>query len=148
MGDTFDASAQAAQEYTKSEGMTFIDPFDDYNVQAGQGTVAYEIYEQAQEEGVSFDSILVPVGGGLISGVATYIKDVAPSMEVIGVEASGARSMRAAFDRGYPVKLEEIDKFADGIAVQKVGVKTYEVARKYVDRLLGVDEGLISETLN
>lgn len=59
------------------EGMTFIDPFDDYNVQAGQGTVAYEIYEQAQEEGVSFDSILVPVGGGgLISGVATYIKDV------------------------------------------------------------------------
>ena len=50
MGDTFDASAQAAQEYTKSEGMTFIDPFDDYNVQAGQGTVAYEIYEQAQEE--------------------------------------------------------------------------------------------------
>ena len=148
VGDTFDASAQAAQEYTKSEGMTFIDPFDDYNVQAGQGTVAYEIYEQAQEEGVSFDSILVPVGGGgLISGVATYIKDVAPSMEVIGVEASGARSMRAAFDRGYPVKLEEIDKFADGIAVQKVGVKTYEVARKYVDRLLGVDEGLISETL-
>ena len=128
VGDTFDASAQAAQEYTKSEGMTFIDPFDDYNVQAGQGTVAYEIYEQAQEEGVSFDSILVPVGGGgLISGVATYIKDVAPSMEVIGVEASGARSMRAAFDRGYPVKLEEIDKFADGIAVQKVGVKTYEV---------------------
>ena len=148
VGDTFDASAQAAQEYTKSEGMTFIDPFDDYNVQAGQGTVAYEIYEQAQEEGVSFDSILVPVGGGgLISGVATYIKDVAPSMEVIGVEASGARSMRAAFDRGYPVKLEEIDKFADGIAVQKVGAKTYEVARKYVDRLLGVDEGLISETL-
>ena len=56
---------QAVQEYTKSEGMTFIDPFDDYNVQAGQGTVAYEIYEQAQEEGVSFDSILVPVGGGL-----------------------------------------------------------------------------------
>ena len=148
VGDTFDESAKAAQEHTKSEGMTFIDPFDDYNVQAGQGTVAYEIYEQAQEEGVSFDSILVPVGGGgLISGVATYIKDVAPSIEVVGVEASGARSMRAAFDHGYPVKLEKIDKFADGIAVQKVGAKTYEVARKYVDRLLGVDEGLISETL-
>lgn len=148
VGDTFDESAKAAQEYTKSEGMTFIDPFDDYNVQAGQGTVAHEIYEQAQEEGVSFDSILVPVGGGgLISGVATYIKDVAPSIEVVGVEASGARSMRAAFDHGYPVKLEKIDKFADGIAVQKVGTKTYEVARKYVDRLLGVDEGLISETL-
>lgn len=101
--------------------MTFIDPFDDDDVQAGQGTVAYEIYEQAQEEGVTFDNIFVPVGGGgLISGVATYIKDVAPEIEVVGVEASGARSMRAAFDKGHPVKLEEIDKFADGIAVQKL----------------------------
>ncbi len=146
VGDTFDASAQAAQDFTKAEGMTFIDPFDD--VQAGQGTVAYEIYEQAQEEGVSFDQIFVPVGGGgLISGVSAYIKDVSPEIEVIGVEASGARSMRAAFDKGYPVKLENIDKFADGIAVQKVGQRTYEVARKYVDKLIGVDEGLISETL-
>lgn len=148
VGDTFDASAKAAQEFTKSEGMTFIDPFDDANVQAGQGTVAYEIYEQAQSENVSFDQILVPVGGGgLISGVATYIKDVAPELEVVGVEASGARSMRAAFDKGYPVALPEIDKFADGIAVAKVGNNTYEVARKYVDQLVGVDEGLISETL-
>lgn len=148
IGDTFDASAQAAQDFTKAENMAFIDPFDDDNVQSGQGTVAYEIYEQAKAEGVAFDQIYVPVGGGgLISGVATYIKDVAPEIEVIGVEASGARSMRAAFDKGHPVKLEEIDKFADGIAVQKVGEKTFEVARKYVDKLIGVDEGLISETL-
>ncbi|EHJ52033.1 threonine ammonia-lyase IlvA [Streptococcus macacae] len=148
VGDTFDASAQAAQDFTKSEGMTFIDPFNDTNVQAGQGTVAYEIYEQAQEENVSFDSIIVPVGGGgLIAGVATYIKDAAPEINVIGVEAMGARSMRAAFDKGHPVKLEKIDKFADGIAVQRVGEKTYEVARQKVDQLIGVDEGLISETL-
>lgn len=148
VGDTFDASAQAAQDYTKAEGLTFIDPFDDDNVQAGQGTVAYEIYEQAQENGLSFDKIVVPVGGGgLISGVSTYIKDVAPEIEVVGVEAMGSRSMRAAFDKGHPIKLEKIDKFADGIAVQKVGQKTYEVARKYVDQLIGVDEGLISETL-
>lgn len=148
VGDTFDASAKAAQEFTKSEGMTFIDPFDDDNVQAGQGTVAYEIYEQAREENVSFDKILVPVGGGgLIAGVATYLKDLAPELEIVGVEASGARSMRAAFDKGHPIALAEIDKFADGIAVQKVGQKTYEVARRYVDQLVGVDEGLISETL-
>ncbi|MGT2682471.1 threonine ammonia-lyase IlvA [Streptococcus porci] len=148
VGDTFDASAKAAQEFTKSEGMTFIDPFDDDNVQAGQGTVAYEIYEQAREENVSFDKILVPVGGGgLIAGVATYLKDLAPELEIVGVEASGARSMRAAFDKGHPIALTEIDKFADGIAVQKVGQKTYEVARRYVDQLVGVDEGLISETL-
>ncbi|WP_162011623.1 threonine ammonia-lyase IlvA [Streptococcus sp. S784/96/1] len=148
VGDTFDASAKAAQDFTKSEGMTFIDPFDDANVQAGQGTVAYEIYEQAQEEGIHFDQILVPVGGGgLISGVATYLKNVSPEINVVGIEASGARSMRAAFDKGQPVALPEIDKFADGIAVAKVGNSTYEVARKYVDHLVGVDEGLISETL-
>ncbi|AWN20041.1 threonine ammonia-lyase IlvA [Streptococcus sobrinus] len=148
VGDTFDASSQAAQEFTKAQGRTFIPPFDDDNVQAGQGTVAYEIYEQAKDEGVDFDSILVPVGGGgLIAGVATYMKDVSPDIRVIGVESNGARSMRAAFDKGYPVKLEHIDKFADGIAVQKVGQKTYEVARRTVDQLIGVDEGLISETL-
>ena len=123
--------------------MTFIDPFDDEAVQAGQGTVAYEIYEQAQEEGVVFDQIYVPVGGGgLISGVATYIKDVAPEIEVVGVEASGARSMRAAFDKGHPVKLEEIDKFADGIAVQKVGDKTLKQLASMLIKLVGVDEGL------
>lgn len=148
VGDTFDASAKAAQEYTKEEGMTFIDPFDDFNVQAGQGTVAFEIYEQAKELDVTIDKVLVPVGGGgLISGVSTYIKDKAPGVEIIGVEASGARSMRAAFDKGRPVSLTKIDKFADGIAVQKVGQTTYEVARKNVDHLVGVDEGLISETL-
>lgn len=148
VGDTFDASAKAAQEYTKEEGMTFIDPFDDFNVQAGQGTVAFEIYEQAKELDVTIDKVLVPVGGGgLISGVSTYIKDKAPEVEIIGVEASGARSMRAAFDKGRPVSLTKIDKFADGIAVQKVGQTTYEVARKNVDHLVGVDEGLISETL-
>lgn len=148
VGDTFDASAKAAQEFTREEGMTFIDPFDDSNVQAGQGTVAYEIYEQSKELGVVFDKVLVPVGGGgLIAGVSTYIKDKAPEVEIIGVEASGARSMRAAFDKGHPVSLSKIDKFADGIAVQKVGQTTFEVARKNVDHLVGVDEGLISETL-
>lgn len=148
VGDTFDAAAQAAQQFTKMENKTFIDPFDDDHVQAGQGTVAYEIYEQAKADGVVFDTVLVPVGGGgLIAGVATYLKDMEPEIEIIGVEASGARSMKAAFSQGRPVKLDKIDKFADGIAVQKVGRKTYEVARQTVDRLIGVDEGLISETL-
>ena len=106
VGDTFDASAKAAQEFTKSEQLTFIDPFDDLNVQAGQGTVAYEIHEQAQEEGVDFDQIFVPVGGGgLISGVSTYIKYVAPGMEVIGVEASGALSMHAEIYKGDTVQI-------------------------------------------
>lgn len=147
-GDTFDASAAAAKAFTEAEGKTFIDPFDDAHVQAGQGTVAYEILDQADQENIDFDAILVPVGGGgLIAGVSTYLKDQAPQIEIIGVEANGARSMQAAFDRGRPVKLGEIDKFADGIAVQKVGETTFQVARKRVDKLVGVDEGWISETI-
>lgn len=148
VGDTFDESAQAAQEYTKETGKTFIDPFDDENVQAGQGTVAYEIMEEAQEQTISFDQILVPVGGGgLVAGVSAYLKEHAPEIKIVGVEANGARSMKAAFDKGRPIKLASIDKFADGIAVQKVGASTYEVARKHVDKLIGVDEGWISGTI-
>ncbi|HEM5089249.1 TPA: threonine ammonia-lyase IlvA [Streptococcus suis] len=148
VGDTFDESAKAAQDYTQESGKTFIDPFDDENVQAGQGTVAYEILEEAEEQTISFDQILVPIGGGgLVAGVSTYLKEHAPEIKIVGVEASGARSMKAAFDKGRPVKLDQIDKFADGIAVQKVGKSTYEVARKYVDRLIGVDEGWISRTI-
>ncbi|HFI0253283.1 TPA: threonine ammonia-lyase IlvA [Streptococcus suis] len=148
VGDTFDESAQAAQEYTKETCKTFIDPFDDDDVQAGQGTVAYEILEEAQEQTISFDQILVPVGGGgLIAGVSAYLKEHAPEIKIIGVEANGARSMKAAFDKGRPIKLASIDKFADGIAVQKVGATTYAVARKHVDKLIGVDEGWISGTI-
>lgn len=148
VGDTFDESAQAAQDYTRESGKTFIDPFDDDDVQAGQGTVAYEILEEAQEQTISFDQILVPVGGGgLIAGVSAYLKENAPEIKIIGVEANGARSMKAAFDKGRPIKLASIDKFADGIAVQKVGVTTYAVARKHVDKLIGVDEGWISGTI-
>ena len=148
VGDTFDASAKAALDYTKTENRTFIDPFDNEDVQAGQGTVAYEILDEAKREAIAFDAVLVPVGGGgLISGVSTYIKESQPTIEVIGVEANGARSMKAAFEAGGPVKLKEIDKFADGIAVQKVGASTYKVTQKNVQNLIGVDEGLISETI-
>lgn len=148
VGDTFDESAQAALNYAAEQQMTFIDPFDDPAVQAGQGTVAYEILEVAEREGVSFDQVLVPIGGGgLVAGMATYLKAKAPEVDIIGVEAAGAASMAAAFKAGKPVKLQEIDKFADGIAVQKVGLNTYEVASRLVDQLVEVHEGLISETV-
>ena len=148
VGDTFDASAQAAQEYTERHKLTFIDPFDNPYVQAGQGTVAYEILEEAQREGIEFDQVFVPIGGGgLISGMVTYLGENAPQIEMVGVEANGARSMKAAYESGRPVKLSHIDKFADGIAVQKVGNLTFETTRRFVRHLLGVDEGLISETI-
>lgn len=148
VGDTFDDSAQAAREFTEAEGLTFINPFDDDHVQAGQGTVAVEICQQAQEAGVVFDTMLIPVGGGgLIAGMAAYVSEAAPSTKLIGVEASGARSMLAAFEAGHPVQLPEIDKFADGIAVQQVGVSTFAVTKEHVNHLVGVDEGWISETV-
>lgn len=148
VGDTFDESAQAAMTYTAEQGMTFIDPFDNPDVQAGQGTVAYEISEDAQREGIYFDEILIPIGGGgLMAGMATYLKEHSPHIKITGVEAKGARSMAAAIEAGQPVKLAEIDKFADGIAVQKVGQTTFEVAKSLVDQLIDVDEGLISETV-
>lgn len=148
VGDTFDEAAKAALAFTEAQGKTFIDPFDDLHVQAGQGTVAVEVWQQSHAADVSFDKILIPVGGGgLIAGMSAYLKGQAPEIEIVGVEASGARSMKAAFDKGRPVRLEQIDKFADGIAVQKVGQTTYQVARKYVDKLIGVDEGWISETI-
>ncbi|MGT2667653.1 threonine ammonia-lyase IlvA [Streptococcus rifensis] len=148
VGDTFDESAKAAMAYTAEHAMTFIDPFDDPNVQAGQGTVAYEIMETAEREGIVFDQLMIPIGGGgLMAGMATYLKSKAPHIKLIGVESSGAASMAAAFEAGAPVQLEAIDKFADGIAVQKVGQKTYQVARRLVDQLVAVDEGLISETV-
>ena len=90
VGDTFDASSKAAQEYTELKNCTFIDPFDDANVQAGQGTVAYEILEEAKKESIDFDAVLVPVGGGgLIAGVSTYIKEQAPESRLLELKQMG-----------------------------------------------------------
>lgn len=148
IGDTFDESAAAAKHFSTEQSKTFVDPFDDENVMAGQGTVALEIFDEAQKQSVKFDKILVQIGGGgLISGISTYTKSFHPEVEVIGVEAAGAMSMKAAFNSGHPVTLEKIDKFADGIAVATVGQKTYATAKDKVDQLLAVDEGLISQTI-
>lgn len=148
VGDTFDESAAAAIDYAHRENKAFIDPFDNPDVIAGQGTVAVEIFEHASQENLKIDKILVAVGGGgLVSGVSLYTKYASPETKVIGVEATGARSMQAAFDNDAPIKLKNIDKFADGIAVQKVGALTYQITRENVDELVNTDEGLISSTI-
>lgn len=148
IGDTFDESAKAAKLFSQNQEKPFIDPFNDENVIAGQGTVALEIFSQAQELKVKFDKILVQIGGGgLIAGITTYANEVHPEVEIIGVEAKGAMSMKAAFNSGRPITLEHIDKFADGIAVATVGEKTYDAIKDKVKQLLAVDEGLISQTI-
>lgn len=148
VGDTFDASAQAAKDYAKENQMAFIDPFDDVDIIAGQGTLALEMMNDLADKNLIADYVLAAIGGGgLISGVSTYVKSVSPNTKVIGVEPTGAPSMQAAFSTGHPVRLPRIDKFVDGAAVQEVGKHTFEIAKLFVDRLISVDEGLVCSTI-
>ncbi|MHC5217066.1 threonine ammonia-lyase IlvA [Enterococcus sp. LJL128] len=148
VGDTFDASAAAAKAYALKNGQTFIDPFDDLDIMAGQGTVAVEIFNKAREEDIQVDYLIAAIGGGgLISGTGVYTKSVSPVTAVIGVEPKGAQSMKAAFDLGEPIELSQVEKFVDGAAVKKVGGKTYAHAVESVDELLAVDEGQVCSTI-
>lgn len=148
IGDTFDASAKAAKDYAKTNNQAFIDPFDDINIMAGQGTVATEIFNEAKKSEFQVDYLFAAIGGGgLISGVSTYTKVVSPTTAVIGVEPLGAQSMRAAFNEGKPVMLESVEKFVDGAAVKQVGELTYNHTLEYVDDLLAVDEGQVCTTI-
>lgn len=148
IGDTYDASAEAAKKYAAANNQAFIDPFNDVNIMAGQGTVAIEVFQEAKEAEFQVDYLLAPIGGGgLVSGVSAYTKSVSPTTMVIGVEPLGAQSMRAAFDKGQPVMLESVEKFVDGAAVKQVGDLTYKHALEYVDDLLAVDEGQVCSTI-
>ena len=144
-GDTFDAANAAAIEYSEKNGKTFIPPFDDPKVMEGQGTIGREIISQAPD---TLDYIFVPIGGGgLASGLGSYIKAMSPQTKIIGVEPGGAPCMKAAIENGAPVELEEIDKFVDGAAVKKAGAKTYEVCKEVLDDIVIVPEGAVCTTI-
>lgn len=144
-GDTFDAANSAAIEYAKVNNKTFIPPFDDPKVIEGQGTIGREILNQTTEP---LDYIFVPIGGGgLASGLGAYISRMSPSTKIIGVEPGGAPCMKAAIENGGPVKLEHIDKFVDGAAVQLAGTLTYEVCRQVLDDIVIVPEGAVCTTI-
>ena len=144
-GDTFDAANAAAIEYAKKSGKTFIPPFDDEKIIEGQGTIGYEIEQQAKKMP---DYIFVPIGGGgLASGVGAYIKQVSPETKIIGVEPAGAPCMKTAIENGGVVELEQIDKFVDGAAVKKVGLKTYEICKDILDDIVVVPEGAVCTTI-
>ena len=140
-GDTFDAANSAAIKYAKENGKTFIPPFEDPKVMEGQGTIGKEILSQCKEK---LDYIFVPIGGGgLASGLGSYIKAMSPETKIIGVEPGGAPCMKAAIENGCPVELDEIDKFVDGAAVKKAGAKTYEVCKEVLDDIVVVPEGAV-----
>ena len=144
-GDTFDAANSAAMAYASENAKTFIPPFDDPKVMEGQGTIGLEIMQQSYEP---LDYIFVPIGGGgLASGLGAYIKQMSPSTKVIGVEPGGAPCMKAAIDNGGVIKLNEIDKFVDGAAVQQAGVLTYQVCKQVLDDIVVVPEGAVCTTI-
>lgn len=133
-GDTFDQARDYALALAAKEGYVFVHPYDDPDVIAGQGTVAAEILRQARGQ---LDAIFVPVGGGgLIAGIAAYVKYVRPDVKVIGVEAEGSACLLAALKARKRVVLPEVSLFADGVAVAQIGEEPYRIARKYVDEVL------------
>lgn len=144
-GDTFDDSNQAAQDYCGQEGKTFVHPFDDPKIIEGQATVGLEILQQGDAPP---DYLFVPVGGGgLASGLCGLIGACSPGTKIIGVEPQGAASMTKAMERGALVKLEKIDKFIDGAAVQQVGALNLAICRDGLHKVVTVPEGRVCQEI-
>jgi threonine dehydratase len=143
-GDVWDDAYQRSLELMHERGMTYIHPFDDPRLIAGQGGVGLEFIEDAP----SLDAVLVPIGGGgLISGCAMAIKAVNPRVRIIGVEAAGAPGMSRSVAAGHVVTLDSIGPMIDGLVVRRVGTYTLEVVRKYVDDILLIDEQRIFDSI-
>jgi threonine dehydratase len=139
-GDSYDDAYTRAQELVDEKGLTFIHPFDDPDVIAGQGTVGMEILRQYPDR---IDAVFVPVGGGgLIAGVAAFIKHVRPEIKIIGVEPEDAATLHDAKKAGRRVALKQVGLFTDGVAVRQIGKETFRVARELVDEvvLVSTDE--------
>jgi threonine dehydratase len=136
-GDSYSDAARRASELEEEQGSTLVHPFDDPAVIAGQGTIAMEILRQ--HEG-GLDAVFVPVGGGgLISGMAAYLKAVRPEVKVIGVQAGDSDAMARSVRAGRRVELNDVGLFCDGTAVKMVGVETFRLARELVDDFVTVD---------
>ncbi|MUG67377.1 threonine ammonia-lyase IlvA [Paenibacillus campinasensis] len=145
IGDTFDDAYHEAIKACNEHGMTFIHPFDEAKIIAGNGTIGMEIMEDMDTPA---DYMFVTIGGGgLAAGVATYVKTVSPSTKLIGVEPSGAASMMEALKQGEVVTMDEIDKFVDGAAVKRVGQLTYDICSGLLDNIVTVPEGKACTTI-
>ncbi|GAB5453145.1 MAG: threonine ammonia-lyase, biosynthetic [Halioglobus sp.] len=135
-GDSFEEAAARAQELEAQKGLTYVHPFDDPDVIAGQGTIGMEIVRQHQQP---LDALFVPVGGGgLIAGVAAYVKYVWPETRVIGVEPEDAACLKLALDKGRRAKLKEVGLFADGCAVAQIGREPFRIIRDTVSEVITV----------
>lgn len=136
-GDSYDDACAHALELARSRGLTFVHPYDDPDVIAGQGTIAMEILRQCRDP---IAAIVVPIGGGgLIAGIAAYVKRLRPEIRVVGVEPADAGAMARSLQAGRRVRLPHVGLFADGVAVRQVGKETFRLARTHVDDVLLVD---------
>jgi threonine dehydratase len=143
-GANYDEACDEATRICTAEGMTFIHPFDDPLVMAGQGTIGLELLEQVPE----LQAVVVPIGGGgLIGGIACAIKESRPDIRVIGVQTSRLPSMAAAVEQHHPVTLDSATTIADGIAVRRAGEVTFPVVERYVDEIVTVDEDEIASAI-
>ena len=137
----YDDAYAKAVEIQKDEGRTFIHPFNDEDVIAGQGTIGLEILKQLPDA----DAVIVPIGGGgLISGIACAVKAINPNCKVYGVQAAGAPSMRDSVKAGKIITLDSVNTIADGIAVKTPGTRTFDICSQYVDEVVTVTEEEIS----
>ena len=136
-GDSYDEAYTHAKTLPKKQMLTFVHPYDDPDVIAGQGTIGMEILRQHAEP---IHAIFVPVGGGgLISGIAAYVKRLRPQIRIIGVEPTDADAMYRSLKAGRRVKLDQVGLFADGVAVKQVGVEPFRLCRTLVDEVIRVD---------
>ncbi len=136
-GDSYDAAAAVGKKIAAERGLTFIHPFDDPLIIAGQGTVGMELLRQHSGR---LDAVFIPVGGGgLAAGMAAYIKALRPEIRVIGVEPDDAACLKAALDKGEPTTLEQVGLFVDGVAVKRVGDHTFAVLKDHIDQMVLVN---------
>ncbi|MDR3255061.1 MAG: threonine ammonia-lyase IlvA [Synergistaceae bacterium] len=144
-GDTYDDSCKDALVFCEERDSCFVHPFDDPLIIEGQGTVGLDILNDTKQP---IDYLLLPIGGGgLASGVSSVFKAISPGTRIIGVEAAGSASMKRSFEAGQATTLEEIDTFADGIAVRTPGKITFRICRKLLDDIVVVPEGKICSTI-
>jgi threonine dehydratase len=143
-GANYDEACEEAVRRSATLGMTFIHPFDDEVVMAGQGTMGLEILQQVPD----IEAIIAPIGGGgLIAGVGCAVKETNPRIRVIGVQPARLPSMKVAIAEGHPVTLSSAATIADGIAVRRAGEKTLPLIQKYVDDIVTVDEEEIANAV-
>lgn len=143
-GANFDEAQTEARRLEAEHGATFVHPFDDFAVMAGQGTIGLELLEQNPY----LDAVLVPIGGGgLASGIAVALKETNPKIRVYGVESAAVASMSTARQMGGPVEVDSRHSIADGIAVRRVGERCYAVCAKYLDDVITVEEEAVAEAV-